>query len=594
MNDSAENNAPSLRQKCFFWCCAAVSLVALLGSNSLFWAEPRIAEAAREITVTGRWHPLTINFVESPDLPVLEVWSVALIFKLGVSEFAARLPSALAAIALLIGTIRLTKQLFDRRTALLTGWLTLGSFGVLYMGRCCGSGVFSGAFAVWAVVLYLRGVGRKSFWLALGLCVMLALGVLNRGFGFLWLPGALLLPWMFVNRPRLELRVAAAAGVAAIGLYLAWLFTRGEPLTAFSKWLLQLLDLKTSWPALKHWCVIWWSRRANPMWMGLVDVPIIMLPWTLITLAAFIGALYRIRRIARDERCLCAGIILGFLVLAFPASSLRTDFLPLVPFLALETGVWALRGEGGRLSRWAVVATRGAIVAAASFGTVALVTIPFWLVMLNVTLPMLFWAACVFFGAAVLVIMMLDCYPTHPLPRLTGLPDPLGSTVLGGTLASICLISFLLPSLREMRREKPFLLAVKKDVAERRPKAIVNVGGVDSTALLLFYADIPGRIVTVSERCDDRDEQDFVGAAAKAEGGRIAVIAPWREREKTFLLRCAAASRRRIDVNNPDRREDTQSGYAAQTPRCVFYLESPAEEGSGGSRKSTNVQNKGM
>ena len=155
MNDSAEKIDPQFRHEVFFWCCAIVSLMALLGSHSLFWTEPAVAEAAREITATGRWYPLTVNFRKCSDLPLLEVWSVACFFKFGVSEFAARLPSVLAALVLLIGVFRLAKRLFDRRAALLTAWLTLGSFGVLYMGRCCVPGVFSAAIAVWAVLLYL-------------------------------------------------------------------------------------------------------------------------------------------------------------------------------------------------------------------------------------------------------------------------------------------------------------------------------------------------------------------------------------------------------------------------------------------------------
>ena len=581
MNAAGEKDAPLFRQKCFFWCCAALSLLALLGSNSLFWVEPLIAEAAREITVTGRWHPLTINFSEFSGLPVLEVWSVALFFRIGVSEFAARLPSALAAIALLIGTIELTKQLCDRRTALLAGWLTLGSFGVLYMGRCCGSGVFSGAFAVWAVVLYLRGVGRKSFWYALGLSALLALGVLNRGLGFLWLSGALLLPWLVSERRRFEPRVAAAVAVAAVALYVSCVIIMGEPFIALCKWLWRIMVVEGLGTALKRWCTTWWSGRANPLWMGLVDVPRIMLPWSLLMIAAFVGSLCRFRGISREERCILTGILLGFVVLAFPASSQRTDFLPLVPFLALETGIWVLRGEGGRLSRWAVVATRTTIVLAASFGTVLVVTIPVWRQLMELDLPTLFWAAGFLFGAVILVIMMLDCYPTHPLPRLIGLPDPLGSTILGGTLASICLISFLLPSLREMREEKPFLLNVRSRVSDMKPSAIVNIGGRHSTALLLFYADIPGPITMVSDRGGDRALRVFAKTAAAAPEGRVAVISRYREREKSFLRRCAEKTGSRIDVDNPELLEGSPSESVTDYRRRAFYLAYPDRRSAG-------------
>lgn len=577
MNDSAEKLDPLFRQKFFFWCCAVVSLVALLGSNSLFWVEPRIAEAAREIVVTRRWYPLTINFREYSGLPRLEVWSVALLFKMGVSEFAARLPSALAALVLLIGAMQLAKRLFDRKTALLTGWLTLGSFGVLYMGRCCGSGVLSGALAIWLMVLFQRGVGKKSFWLSLGMGLLLALGVLNRGLAFLWLPAALAAPWIWANRSRFNRRVALSAALSAIGLYLAWLFIVGEPFSAFGKWLWRIITVDGIWTAFRRWWSVWWIRRATPIWSGFPDVFSIMLPWSLLMIAALVGALCRIRSLQRGEKCIWGGIVLGFLVLAFPASARRTDFLPLVPFLALETGVWVLRGEGGRLSRWTVVITRSAIVLASSFGAVALITAPVWRMMLDLELPMLFWAACCFFGVAVLLIMLLDSYPTHPLPKLTGLPDPLGSMILGGTLTSICLISFLLPSLREMREEKPFMLNVRSAVADMDPERIVNIGGPHSTSLLLFYADLPGRITMVSDR-KDGGVDNFVRAVAPHSGERIAVLALYRKKELQFVERCIKAADLDIAVGKPDILEAAPNGCFISYRRRACWLTEPEKK----------------
>ena len=587
MNDSAEKLDPRFRQKLFFWCCAVVSLVALLGRNSLFWVEPRIAEAAREIAVTGRWYPLSINFREFSGLPMLEVWSVALLFKTGVSEFAARLPSALAALALLIGTIQLTKRLFDRKTALLTGWLTLGSFGVLYMGRCCGSGVLSGALTIWAMVLFQRGIGKNNFWLALGMFSLLALGALNRGLSFLWLPAALMAPWILANRSRFSWRIAGAAAIAAAGLYLAWLLIMGEPFSVLGRWLWRIMAVEGVGTAFRRWCGSWWFDRAAPIWSVFPDVLSIMLPWSLLMIAAFVGALCRMRTLQRGEKCIWGGIVLGFLVLAFPASVRRTDFLPLVPFLALETGVWVLRGEGGRLSRWAVVVTRAAIVLASSFAAVALITAPVWRVMLNLELPVLFWTACCIFGGAVLLIMLLDSYPTHPLPKLTGLPDPLGSMILGGTLVSICLLSFLLPSLREMREEKQFMRSVRSGVAGIAPERIFNIGGPHSTSLLLFYADLPGRITTVSDRKDG--VEGFVRAAAPHSGKKIAVIAPYHRSEQMFMKDCAKAAGLDIDVEKPDLLEGAPNGCPIEYRRRALWLADPDRAGSEKNTEATGI-----
>ena len=126
MHDSAESKNPLRRQEFFFWFCAVAALLALLGRAAFFGAETRIAEAAREAGEFGRWWPLCINFRPFSGLPLLEVWSIAAMrLGGGTGEFAGRLPSALAALALLGGVRLLAVTLFDRRTALVAGWLTL-------------------------------------------------------------------------------------------------------------------------------------------------------------------------------------------------------------------------------------------------------------------------------------------------------------------------------------------------------------------------------------------------------------------------------------------------------------------------------------
>jgi len=63
--------------------------------------EPLFAEAARQMTVTGDWLTPYFNGETRFDKPPLIYWLMAIAYQtLGVNEFAARLPSALAAIAL--------------------------------------------------------------------------------------------------------------------------------------------------------------------------------------------------------------------------------------------------------------------------------------------------------------------------------------------------------------------------------------------------------------------------------------------------------------------------------------------------------------
>ena len=600
MNDSAERTDPQRRQELFFWFCAAVSLLSLLWSHSLFWLEPRVAEAAREIAVTGRWYPFTVNFEPCAGLPPLEVWSIALIFKLGVSEFAARLPSALTAFVLLIGVFRLADRLFDRRTALLTSWLTLGSFGLLYMGRCCAPGVLPAAIAVWALELYLRGVGKRSFPISLAVGMLLAAGVLDCGLRFLFTAGALLAPWIFANLHRFNWKVLAAVTISVSCLVLSWAFLYGDPRISASLWIARAVRAVEARAMLDLWLSRWWHIFDNPAG-GLYAITLIILPWAPIMFAAFGGAWCEIRRLTVVDRCLLTGIVVGFLVLALPASAQRADFLPLMPFLMMGTGVSVLRGDGGRLTRWAVVATRTAFMVLAAFAVVSPATIPLW----SHPVPPLFWAACFLFGAAVLLIMMLDSYPTRPLPRLTGLPDPLGSTVLGGTLLSICLLSFLLPSLRELRVEKPFLAEVEKLNAG----AIVNIGDRDSVAMQLFYTRSAAGIATIPNIDAERAGGEFVRELSRHPGKSVAVIAPYRRSETEFLRKCAESAKLDIRIDGPDCKEDISRFYpdppkeledeplddkAPFIRRACWLVSVPGEGIAVEKDKSTKVNDKGM
>ena len=89
----------------------AIIWLLLISSLAFFWnlgstglideTEPLFAEASRQMVVTGDW--ITPSFNEAPrfDKPPLVYWGQAIAFQIfGINEFAVRLPSALAALAL--------------------------------------------------------------------------------------------------------------------------------------------------------------------------------------------------------------------------------------------------------------------------------------------------------------------------------------------------------------------------------------------------------------------------------------------------------------------------------------------------------------
>jgi 4-amino-4-deoxy-L-arabinose transferase-like glycosyltransferase len=115
---------------------AALILLTLLGHNRLTdWDEGIYAQVSREMLQTG-WLVPHWNSLVWIDKPPLTYWITALFFKLfGVSEFTARLGSALSAIALVTLLHGWLARTHDRLTAWLSTVILLSTFGFLHVAR---------------------------------------------------------------------------------------------------------------------------------------------------------------------------------------------------------------------------------------------------------------------------------------------------------------------------------------------------------------------------------------------------------------------------------------------------------------------------
>ncbi len=98
------------KRQIFFW-VLSLGWLCLIGGLAFFWnlgniglideTEPLFAEAARQMTVTGDWITPYFNGETRFDKPPLIYWLMAIAYQtIGVNEWAVRLPSAVAAIAL--------------------------------------------------------------------------------------------------------------------------------------------------------------------------------------------------------------------------------------------------------------------------------------------------------------------------------------------------------------------------------------------------------------------------------------------------------------------------------------------------------------
>ena len=159
---------------CFFW---------RLGSVGLFdFNEGLYAQAAREMLLRGDWVAGSVNGVLFFDKPPLALWlTAASYFLFGVNEFAARLPVAIAATALVFLTYWFAARHLSRRAGLIAGAAL--ALSPLYVGtaRQMTMDIHQSLWFAVAMVCFFEGYSADSargkrwfygFWVGCGLSFM--------------------------------------------------------------------------------------------------------------------------------------------------------------------------------------------------------------------------------------------------------------------------------------------------------------------------------------------------------------------------------------------------------------------------------------
>ncbi len=172
---------------------------AITDSDEAFYAQ-----AGREMVETGDWVTPRYNGEYRFEKPVMFYWLVALAYlPAGAGEFAARLPSALAGLGLVLAAFGCARRWYDDDTALLAGAVTATSFAYVGWARQALPDLALACFitaATWAAfeaLVVARAAGeRRRAWLAAA-GVALAAAFLTKG------PVGVVLPALAVGPPAL-------------------------------------------------------------------------------------------------------------------------------------------------------------------------------------------------------------------------------------------------------------------------------------------------------------------------------------------------------------------------------------------------------
>jgi 4-amino-4-deoxy-L-arabinose transferase-like glycosyltransferase len=285
--------------RCGHYALLSVTAVALifpmLGAPSLWdLDEGNNAEAAREMLDCGNWVVPTFNYQLRVDKPALLYWLQIGAFRLfDINEFAARLPSALAALAAVAMTYELGRQLFGPATGFLAGLVLASTTLFCASAHFANPDALLNAFTILTLLCFWRSFALQGrAWSAMG-GISAGFAVLAKGPVGLVLPvGVMALFLMSSRKLRLlwERRVLAAAAAFFL-IALPWyIWVGAETKIAFLRGFIMEHNVGRYLHSMEH--------HGGPAYYYLVVLAIGFAPWS-----AFLGlaAWYGTARRARED-----------------------------------------------------------------------------------------------------------------------------------------------------------------------------------------------------------------------------------------------------------------------------------------------------
>ena len=236
-----------------------------LGERSLSSAqEGRAGIIARNMITTGNYMETVIYGDETNQKPIFYYWLVALsclCFK--VSEFAIRFPSVIAAIVSVFFITMLGKQMYDRNTGFLAGFMLTVSVGFQHMARTGRIDIVLTSMITICLYLFYMGYAReqKGNWLLYLFYLTLGISILTKGPVGLALLGPVIVLYAIVTKDyKLFWKIKPLSGSLILFIVVTpWFFyiiqkTHGEFFRDFFMLhnIERFLGIKGSFSAGKH------------------------------------------------------------------------------------------------------------------------------------------------------------------------------------------------------------------------------------------------------------------------------------------------------------------------------------------------------
>jgi 4-amino-4-deoxy-L-arabinose transferase-like glycosyltransferase len=335
--------------------CGAVLFLTRANTSAL--SEPdeaRYAEVSREMLASGDYVTPRFDHIRYLAKPPLLFWMTAGSFALlRPSEFAARLPCKLTAIASLLGCYLLGKAMFGRRAGVLSAVVLGSSVFYCVQGQLLRFDTPLALAIVAAFLLFWRAQEAPSpghralycffLYVALGVVALLkgpalvavallCIGAYYATVRLLRLPGGPSQP-IPVGRSVRWIGLQVLLALVAFGsVAVPWYAAAEHANPGFIRYFLLSENLSRAFSEYAH---------PKPWWFFLLWTPVLVLPWTVLLPHAFAAGWREVRRKGSEARAwaFCAAWFAVCLV-GFSASraKLQVYMLPALPALALMIG----------------------------------------------------------------------------------------------------------------------------------------------------------------------------------------------------------------------------------------------------------------
>ena len=303
--------------------------------------EPREAIVAVSMLQSGNYILPESYGHDIPYKPPMLAWCIAGVAKLTggeVTEYGSRLPSAIAAIALVVMTFNWVSRRRDPVIAAMTSLVTLTAFEVMRNAAICRVDMLLTFFIVGSIYLLdTEGLSRgKQTWRVIGAILLMSCATLTKG------PVGALLPCLVVGVYRLLIgknflkTLLKLSGIAICAMILPALWYYAAYLQGGK----EFSDLALEENIGRLTGTMRYDSHLNPWWYNIICVLWGMAPYTLLVVLALIpmcrskSKSRRSQPVGHDAVLAICGAILVIGFYCLPSSKRSVYLLPAYPFMA--------------------------------------------------------------------------------------------------------------------------------------------------------------------------------------------------------------------------------------------------------------------